>query len=162
MRKKIPTLIFLLFSLFSFKAQTLKLSGNINDTAGKTGLPNVLMMALKFSDSTLVNYTRSNSTGILKPVKVPLDTYLVILSHPNFSDKTYILVPSPEDSTFNFKNVVLPPKSFLLNEVEIMAPKEKSYYKGDTLIFTADSFKTAPNATVEDLLKRLPGVKVDA
>jgi hypothetical protein len=56
----------------------------------------------------------------------------------------------------------MPPKSIVLNEVEIVAPKEKSYYKGDTLIFTADSFKTAPNATVEDLLKRLPGFKVDA
>lgn len=160
MSKKIPVLLFLLFSLFS-KAQTLRLSGNINDTSSKGGLPNVLLMALKFSDSTLVRYTRSNSSGIFTPVRVPLDTYIVILSHPNFSDKTYLLVPSPKDSVFNFKNVVMPPKSIVLNEVEIVAPKEKSYYKGDTLIFTADSFKTAPNATVEDLLRKLPGVRVD-
>jgi hypothetical protein len=50
----------------------------------------------------------------------------------------------------------------VLNEVEVIAYKDKSYYKGDTLIFTADSFKTRPNATVEDLLKKLPGVRVDA
>ncbi|PBQ30667.1 hypothetical protein CNR22_02385 [Sphingobacteriaceae bacterium] len=160
MSKKIPVLLFLLASLFS-KSQTLRLSGNIKDTASKGGLPNVLLMALKFSDSTLVKYTRSNSSGVFSPVRVPLDTYIVILSHPNFSDKTYLLVPSPKDSVFNFKNVVLPPKSIVLNEVEIVAPKEKSYYKGDTLIFTADSFKTAPNATVEDLLRKLPGVRVD-
>jgi len=161
MLKKIPVLLFLLCSLFS-KSQSLRLLGNINDTASKGGLPNVLLMVLKFNDSTLVRSTRSNSSGIFKLVRVPLDTYIVILAHPNFSDKTYLLVPSPKDSVFNFKNVVLPPKSVLLNEVEIIAPKEKSYYKGDTLIFTADSFKTAPNATVEDLLKKLPGVKVDA
>ena len=161
MNKKIPVLLFLLFSLFS-KAQTLRLSGNVNDTAGKTGLPNVLLMALKFSDSTLINFTRSNAAGLFKTIKVPLDTYLVILSHPAFSDKTYLLVPSSKDSVFNFKNIVLPQKSIVLNEVEIVALKEKSYYKGDTLIFTADSFKTAANATVEDLLKKLPGMKVDA
>ncbi len=33
--------------------------------------------------------------------------------------------------------------------------------KGDTTEFTADSFHVKPNATVEDLLKELPGVQVD-
>jgi len=122
----------------------------------------VLMMAIRFSDSTLVNFTRSNQQGVFNAIKVPVDTYLVILSHPAFSDKTYLIVPSEKDTAFTFKNVVLPPKTVVLNEVEIIAYKDKSYYKGDTLVFTADSFKTAPNATVEDLLKKLPGVRVDS
>ncbi len=33
--------------------------------------------------------------------------------------------------------------------------------KGDTVQFNAAAFKTKPNATVEDLLKKLPGVEVD-
>ncbi|HEX2631027.1 MAG TPA: outer membrane beta-barrel family protein, partial [Chitinophagaceae bacterium] len=33
--------------------------------------------------------------------------------------------------------------------------------KGDTVQFNADAFKTKPNATAEDLLKKLPGVEVD-
>ena len=33
--------------------------------------------------------------------------------------------------------------------------------KGDTLAFNASAFKTKPNAVVEDLLKKLPGVQVD-
>ena len=161
MYKKLPFLLFLLCTLFS-KAQTIRLSGNANDTASKKGLPNVLLMALKFTDSTLVDFSRSNADGVFKSLRLPVDTYIVILAHPNFSDKTYLLVPSPKDTVFNIKNVVLPPKSVVLKEVEIIAYKEKSYYKGDTLVFTADSFKTRPNATVEDLLKKLPGVRVDA
>lgn len=160
MRKKILFVSLLFFSVFS-QAQSIRLSGNVNDTAAKQGVPNVLLMAIKFNDSSLVSFTRSNAQGVFKSIKVPLDTYLVILSHPNFSDKTYLLAPSPKDTSFNFKNILLPPKSIVLNEVEIVARQEKSYYKGDTLIFTADSFKTAPNATVEDLLKKLPGVRVD-
>ncbi len=159
MSKKIFALFFL-FSLIS-KAQTIRLHGNMSDTAQK-GLPNVLLMALKFNDSSLVAYSRSDANGFFKSITVPLDTYLITLSHPGYGDKTYFLLPSPKDTVFNLKNVQLPPKSFVLNEVEIIAAKEKSYYKGDTLMFTADSFKTAPNATVEDLLKRLPGFKVDA
>src|SRR6476646_2465909 len=103
MNKKIPALLFFLF-LLSAKAQTIRLSGNMNDTAAKKPLPNVLLMALKFTDSTLVDFSRSNSDGIFKPLRVPIDTYLVILSHPSFSDKTYLLVPSPRDTAFNFKN----------------------------------------------------------
>lgn len=155
-------LLALLLALsFFFKAQTIRLHGNMSDTAQK-GLPNVLMMALKFTDSSLVAYSRSDAKGFFKSITLPLDTYLITLSHPGYGDKTYFLLPSPKDSVFNLKNVQLPPKSVTLNEVEIIAAKEKSYYKGDTLMFTADSFKTAPNATVEDLLKRLPGFKVDA
>ncbi|MBD0367703.1 MAG: outer membrane beta-barrel protein, partial [Flavisolibacter sp.] len=33
--------------------------------------------------------------------------------------------------------------------------------KGDTVSFNANSFKTKPNATAEDLLKKLPGMQVD-
>jgi hypothetical protein len=157
-------LFFLLFiALTAFtQAPDLRLRGNVSDSSQTSGVPNVLLMAIRFSDSSLVNFTRSDNKGIFTAIKIPVDTYLVILSHPAFSDKTYLLVPSKKDTAYNFKNVVLPPKTVVLNEVEIIAYKDKSYYKGDTLIFTADSFKTAPNATVEDLLKKLPGVRVDS
>ena len=162
MIKKILALLLFLCLSICLKAQGIKLRGNVADTGQKIGLPNALLMAIKFNDSTLVNFTRSNGEGFFKPIIVPLDTYLVILSHPKYSDKTYLLVPSKTDSVFNFKSVTLPPKSIALNEVEVIAYKEKSYYKGDTLVFTADSFKTQANATVEDLLRKLPGVRVDA
>ncbi|MCE3225586.1 MAG: hypothetical protein K0S32_137 [Bacteroidetes bacterium] len=150
----------MLLSLGSF-SQTMRLSGNVNDTAAKQVLPNALLMAVKFKDSTLVDFSRTDKNGFFKPIKVPVDTYIVIISHPNFSDKTYLLVPSKKDTAFAFKNIVLPGKSVQLNEVEVIAYKDKMYYKGDTLQFTADSFKVKQNATVEDLLKKLPGMKVD-
>lgn len=154
--------VLLVLVFIAAKAQDIRLKGNVADTGLSGGLPNALLMAIRFNDSTLVRSTRSNSQGIFTPVKIPADTYLIIISHPAFSDKTYLLAPSRTDTLFQFKNVSLPSKSIELNEVEIIAHRDKSYYKGDTLIFTADSFKTRANATVEDLLKKLPGVRVDA
>jgi hypothetical protein len=154
--------IFLFFLTFSSFAQSLRISGNTKDTSTQQPLPNALLMAVKFKDSTLVGYSRSNSKGIFKSITLPTDTYIVIISHPNFNDKTYLLVPDKKDTAFKFSNVVLPPKSVELKEVEIIAFKEKMYYKGDTLQFNADAFNPRENATVEDLLKKLPGVKVDA
>jgi hypothetical protein len=144
------------------KAQQIKLKGNINDTTAGGLMSNSVLMALRFQDSSLVGYSRPDKQGVFKTITVPVDTYLVFISNPNFSDKTFLLVPNKNDTAFNFKNIILPPKSIMLNEVEIVAAKEKMYYKGDTLMFTADSFKLKQDATVEDLLKKLPGVKVDA
>jgi hypothetical protein len=100
MGKKI--LVAFLFISFGISAQSIRLQGNAIDSTAKQGLPNVLLMAVKFSDSTLVNFTRTNKDGLLKPIKVPLDTYIVIMSHPNFSDKTYLLLPGKNDSLFTF------------------------------------------------------------
>jgi hypothetical protein len=159
---RLKLLAILCFVLCSGANAQIKLKGNINDTTSGGLMSNSVMMALRFQDSSLVGFSRPDKAGIFKTITVPVDTYLVFISNPNFSDKTFLLVPGPKDTAFNFKNIILPPKSIMLNEVEIVAAKEKMYYKGDTLMFTADSFKVKENATVEDLLKKLPGVKVDA
>lgn len=160
MRIIFTVFLFVFFSIGA-NAQFLKLSGNILDTSS-TLSGNSVLMAIKFKDSTLVGFSRVNDKGFFKAIKIPIDTYLVVISNPNYSDKTFFLVAEKKDSLINLKNIVLPPKSVMLNEVEIVAYKDKMYYKGDTLIFTADSFKVKSDATVEDLLKKLPGVKVDA
>src|SRR5688572_17109711 len=104
MIKKILVLVLLAVSVFT-KAQNLRLSGNTKDTASGKGLPNALLMTIRFTDSTLAGYSRANNEGIFTPVKVPTDTYLVIISHPNFSDRTFLLLPSESDTAFTFKNV---------------------------------------------------------
>lgn len=159
--KQTLTLIIICLSTF-LSAQNISIKGNVIDTLAKQPLQNATLMAIKFRDSSLVAYSKSNRDGQLKNIQIPLDTYLIIVTHPLFSDKTFFLAPSQKDTLFKFKNLVLPSKTFELNEVEIIAGKDKSYYKGDTLVFTADSFKTKANATVEDLLKKLPGFRVDA
>ncbi len=49
-----------------------------------------------------------------------------------------------------------------LDEVLIYAERPPVVIKQDTIEFNASAFKTLPNALVEDLLKKLPGVQVDA
>lgn len=161
--KKASLLLLFFFYLGIGSSQSIYFKGNLKqDSAQKSALPNALLMVIKFKDSTLVNFSRSDANGLFKNLKVPVDTYIVVVAHPSFNDKTYLIVPSATDTVFNIKNIILPSKSIELKEVEVLAYKEKIYYKGDTLQFTADSFKVKPNATVEDLLKKLPGMKVDA
>jgi len=52
------------------------------------------------------------------------------------------------------------PKATLLQEI-IVKTGSPLRIKGDTTIYTADSFKVSANAKVEELLKKLPGITVD-
>ncbi|MES2515750.1 MAG: TonB-dependent receptor [Bacteroidota bacterium] len=154
-------LCFLLFSAVSSYSQKLTISGNLQDTVAKTPLSNAIVMAVKLMDSTLVGFTRSDENGLFKLKPIPLDTYQVIISHPKFADMGYFIFGDKKNLEYDFGKIILQPKNVTLDEVTIFAFKDPIYYKGDTLVYTADSFKTKANATVEDLLKKLPGLKVD-
>ena len=155
-------LYLLLLSSISSFSQKLSVSGNIQDTVAKGPLPNAIVMAIKLMDSTLVGFTRSDENGIFKLKPLPIDTYQVVISHPKFADQGYFIFGDSKNLQYDFGKIILQPKNVTLDEVTIFAFKDPVYYKGDTLIYTADSFKTKANATVEDLLKKLPGLKVDA
>lgn len=148
------------FSLSSF-SQKLNVLGNVQDTIAKEPLKNAIVMAIKLMDSTLVEFTRTNNTGNFKLKPLPIDTYQVIISHPKFADMGYFIFGDKNNLNYDFGKIILQQKNVSLDEVTIFAFKDPVYYKGDTLIYTADSFKTKANATVEDLLKKLPGLKVD-
>ncbi len=162
---RVWVVILLVFLAGFAHAQTkslMQIGGNLQDTAAKIPLPNAVAVAVRLSDSVLVKHTRSNEQGVFQLKSLPIDTYQVIISHPQFSDQVFIVVGSEKNLVYDFGRIVLPLKSQQLNEIVVYAFKDPIYYKGDTLVYTADSFKVKPNATVEDLLKKLPGIKVDA
>ena len=156
--------LLLLFSFFCLPAfsQTMHIAGNVQDTISKTGLQNATVTVIRIKDSIMIDFARTNSKGFFEFNNLPIDTVQVTVSYPKAGDQMFYVFGSKENNSFDFGKIVLPPKSQNLNEVIIYAFKDPVYYKGDTLVYTADSFKVKPNATVEDLLKKLPGIKVDA
>jgi hypothetical protein len=157
-----PLLIVFLLLGFISSAQKLSVKGIVQDTASKKPLHNAVVIATKLSDSTLIDFTRTNEQGFFEIKELPIDTYKVVISYKKFGDKIMYVIGTGKSFEFNFDKIIMPPKSVDLDEVTIFAYKDPIYYKGDTLIYTADSFRVKANATVEDLLRRLPGVKVDA
>ena len=158
--KRILLYFLLLINISSF-SQKLSISGNLQDTIAKGPLTNAVVMVVKLMDSTLINFTRTDQNGFFKLQSLPIDTYQVIISHPKFVDMGYFIFGDKKNLEYDFGKIILQPKNISLDEVTIFAFKDPIYYKGDTLIYTADSFKTKANANVEDLLKKLPGLKVD-
>ena len=162
--KKIAQLIvacFILVSLQGSYAQTMKVTGNVKDSTG-TPLHNSMVMAVRVKDSLLLGFTRSDKQGNFTLTGFQVDTFSLVVAHPKCDDRTYYIFGSKDNYEINIPNVRMVPMSKELQEVVIYANKNPIYYKGDTLVYVADSFKVAEGAVVEDLLKKLPGIKIDS
>jgi hypothetical protein len=156
---KIFLLFFLVFPL-TFTAQNMTIFGNVIDTLNNSSKKDAVVMLVRLSDSTMIDFKRTDENGGFY-FNTPIDTVEIIISHHKNDDKIIFFFPSKDRLSLNLSNTILPEKSEMMNEVTIYAFKDPVFFRGDTLVFLADSFKTKENAVVEDLLKKLPGVEVD-
>lgn len=149
-----------LFIGYSSFAQKMTVSGSVVDTIYKEPVRNALAMAIRTKDSTLLGFQRTDMNGAFA-FDFPIDTIRLVIRHPNYGDFNSIIAGSVGNNSFDLSNTPMPDKSTGLDEVVIYANKTPVYYRGDTLVFVADSFKVKENAVVEDLIRKLPGMKVD-
>ena len=155
----------LLIALFivqtsSFGQEEIVIKGNLIDKLNDSPKENAVIMAIRLKDSVMLGYVRSDMNGEFN-LTLPMDTVEIIISHHQYDDKYIFFFPSANNKEINLVNTYLPEKSEMMNEVTIYAYKEPVHFRGDTLVYLADSFKTKQNAVVEDLLKKLPGIDVD-
>ena len=158
MRKLIPFLL-LFFIASSAFSQTQTLKGTLKDTSENRVLANTVISVLNKKDSVLVKFTRADKDGNFKIQGLREGSYILMITHPymgDYFDNIEVKANTPTD----IGNVHLTPKSKLLSEV-IVKSGSPIKIKGDTLVYTADSFKVRPGANVEELLRRLPGITVD-
>lgn len=152
-------LLFLIASFFySFQtfAQEVKVSGTVINSNENVPVNKAVVAFLSPGDSTLISFTRSDAEGKFS-LKVPKGSYIMMTSQPYFAD---LLVDVTLDGDKSFPSIKLLSKATLLQEV-IVKTGTPFRIKGDTTIYTADSFKVSANANVEELLKKLPGIQVD-
>lgn len=155
-KKAILASLFSFFAISSFAQYPV--TGNLKDTTEKRNLQSAVISLLRHSDSTLVAFTRAGKDGTFHFRKTDSGRYVILVSYPGFAD--FMETVSVSSNT-NLGNVYLTPKSKLLDEV-IVRSGSAIRIKGDTTEFVADSFKVKEGATVEDLLKKLPGFTVNS
>ncbi len=116
---------------------------------------------LQQKDSVIAQFGLTDKTGGYKINNVPKGDYILQLTFVGY--QTFgknILVDGTQKEIF-IDTIILNKASNKLNDVVIEGEKIPVQMNGDTVQYNADAFKTQPNATVEDLLKKLPGVNVD-
>ncbi|MEO8413503.1 MAG: outer membrane beta-barrel family protein [Ginsengibacter sp.] len=155
--KKLITPITGIFLAFTSFAQTAKITGTIHDPNENKPVKNAVIALLTPKDSFLYKFTRSEANGQFTLKNIQPGKYILMTTHPYFAD---LLDNIEVNGDEQIPQVNLISKSKLLQEV-IIKSGSGFRIKGDTTVYTADSFKVSANANVGELLKKLPGIQVD-
>lgn len=134
------------------------IKGRLIDSVAKQNLKATITV-LSAQDSTLESYTLSKEDGSFQINNISLGKHLLHISHTGYEAITRVFTLTEDRNSFDFGTIYLLLKANDLGNVTVV--QSPIVIKNDTTEFNASSFKTRPNATAEDLLKKLPGVQVD-
>ncbi|WP_018620951.1 outer membrane beta-barrel family protein [Spirosoma luteum] len=118
------------------------------------------VMLLSAKDSSLVNFTRASSNGSFAFKNVKSGNYVLKISFVGFIPYNEVIKPAT-DAVMDLGDLKMKPITRELFEVVVRTAKAPLTIRGDTIEYNASSFKVPPGSTVEDLLRKLPGVQVD-
>ena len=148
---------FLLFTaLFSHAQELRTVEGKVVDTAQAAVARASVALFYETPGDTLRMLT--NTQGEFRFTQVKNRPFTVRVSFTGFIEVEK-KVTDANTLKINVGSLPLLPSYMNMQEIVITTPPV--LIKEDTVEFKADSFKTKPNALVEDLLKKLPGVAVD-
>lgn len=152
--------LLLLFALFvaSFTySQSIRFEGVIQDV-NKEPLEMANIMAMNQATKAMDSYAITNDKGRFVLNLKANTTYTVKLSYLGMQNKEITITTETENMT---QNIIMESGGIDLEGVEIVREMPVSI-SGDTIVYNADSFKNGTERKLEDILKKLPGVEVNA
>ncbi|ANI88688.1 hypothetical protein A9P82_04940 [Arachidicoccus ginsenosidimutans] len=154
---------FFLFFCFSFAAHAQQTTGTLTGTIVDTISHNVNKASVSLmnaADTTKVWHTLSDNDGKFSFSGLDLTTYVLRISFQGYEVLNRYVALTKEKPNVDLGEITLQQTMNELGTVVVTAVIPMTM-KGDTTEYSADAFGTKPNATVEDLLKKLPNVQVD-
>ena len=160
-----PYSFLVLIFLFAIKnngiAQTRAgiVKGIITDTAGKRNLASATINVLDAKDTSLITFGRSKEDGSFSISKLNTGDYILVVTYTGFRKIQQPFSITNDKPVYDFSMIPMTSVN-TLKDVEVTAAP--IVIRGDTIEYNAASFKVnKPNAVVEDLLKKMPGIEVD-
>ncbi len=145
-----------LLTAFNTYSQT-ELSGKITDPKTGEALMDARVALLSPVDSSMVKAVNTDENGMYALTELAAGNYILKVTLFEYVDQ--------------FRNVALPEGKTVLNvsmktdtkleEVTVEANAVRVEQKGDTTQYNADSYKTNPDATVQDLITKMPGITLE-
>ncbi|WP_116124563.1 carboxypeptidase regulatory-like domain-containing protein [Lewinella sp. IMCC34183] len=152
--------LFLVLAGLMLHAQS-EISATVVDTTGTT-LPGANAVLLRTSDTLLTSFGTTDDKGEFLMQKVPPGEYILRVTFLGFERPDQEITVTASDQYLGLGELRMYPAGFQLSGVEVTADRIPIRMKGDTMLYDAAAFAIGENAKVEDLLRRLPGMSVDA
>ena len=153
---KVLFFFFLLLTGWS-QAQNVKFEGAVVDSLVH-GLEMANVMAINKNTNAMDAYAITNDKGRFQLSLKPNSNYTIKVSYLGYKPKDLSIVTGTESMV---QTIVMQSGGIELDGVEIVREMPVTI-KGDTIIYNADSFTTGAERKLGDILKKLPGVEVNA
>jgi len=158
MKKTTTLLLLALLSISAFAQKSVQ--GKVQDKKDEALIESATIRLLNAKDSSLVQGCFTDNKGEFSLSRVKNGNYIIEVRFLGYTNST-------RSFTVLDKNVLLKPIYMSesqkdLKEVVVSGMNAQMAVRGDTIEYNPAAFKLADNAVVEDLLKKLPGVSVDA
>jgi hypothetical protein len=131
------------------------------DTLTKQPVAAATVTLLQKKDSSLVSFALTDSKGQFEITGLPNGEYRLLTTHVSYHNNSRLFTIDDNHKQVNLGNIIMNDVSRMLSEVTVTAEAPPVTLIDDTVQYNAGSFKTVPNATVEQLLKKMPGIKVE-
>jgi hypothetical protein len=148
----------LLMSYVGF-AQNLTIQGSLKDSIANRALNSATVSLVYAKDSSLVSFSRTNEAGVFNFKNVAPGNYLISVSYVGYVPK-WVPVLTGTGKIVEMGLIYMNDVN-TMSTVTVTARRPPVVINGDSVEFNSENFKTAPNAVVEDLLKKMPGMEVD-
>jgi hypothetical protein len=154
-------LIIALFFCFVklISAQTYELRGFVKDFKKSQPLMGATIVATSENDSLFFKGTSADSLGNFILSGFPSGKYQLKFSSIGY--KTLIQEIEVWSADKNLGPFFLDEDDNMLDQLDVKTRIVRMEVKGDTIEFNANAYKLTPDAVLEDLLKKLPGVTID-
>lgn len=135
--------------------------GSLYDSVAKQPVASATVTVLQKKDSSLVSFTMTDSKGRFEVTGLGNGDYRLLITHINYHGASRFFSIDDANRNKDLGNLVLRDATQTLDEVVVTAEAPPVTLIGDTVQYNAGSFKTPPNANVEQLLKKMPGIQVE-
>ena len=159
MLRVLLSIVLFLFTATVFgQSNTGSIKGVIRDSAEHQFLKEATVSVLR-SDSAAVNQSLSKTDGSFLITNITAGNYILKITYSSYETRFSNFTIDSANNALNAGIIYMMPQA---NELaDVIVKTSPIVIKKDTFEFTAGAFATKPNATAEDLIKKLPGVDVD-
>lgn len=161
MKHFVLTLLLIIPSFLLSQAQLKKgeIKGAVADSSGKEKFSMATAVILNHKDSSVVAVTTTDEKGNFLFSGLETGKYRLYITSVQFLPFSADFEINDATPTHDFATIRV--RKGKVEEMATVIAEAPIIVKQDTIEYRADAFKTRPNAVVEDLLKKLPGVQVD-
>ncbi|RIJ41725.1 outer membrane beta-barrel protein [Pontibacter oryzae] len=155
--KRLLSALILVMVAVQVYAQNAAVYGTVQSSSDNTALPGANVVLIKATDASKLA-TVSGPDGKFRFESVGTGQYTVEINYIGF--EKYNRSIQVQGTALNLGQLALKDGSTSIKEVQIIGRAPLGEQKGDTTQFNAKAFKTAPDASAEELVTKMPGVTI--